>query len=121
MLPEVLLTLTSGPRTRICLLVSGVMLADSMGLTLTVRAPAAVEELIVDGASVLEALRLKSSARFATVPWVMTSGCSEASCTARVTWLLGVTSGAIVLPLMMLAAGTVIPPAPLSMTMVAPL
>src|SRR5579863_8586789 len=76
---EVLVTLTSGPRTRIILVTSGVRLATSTGLTVTMTALAMVEEVMVDGATVFEALRLKSSARCATVPLVTTSGDPDGS------------------------------------------
>lgn len=84
-LPIVLLTLTSGPRTRICFVASGTKLAARTGLTVTVRLPAGVVDVGIAGLTVLDAARLKSSARFATVPGVMTSGLLGGSCSVNVT------------------------------------
>ena len=115
-LPAVALVLTSPPRTWTCLVVSVARLAVSTGLTVTVVGAA------VDGVIASDAARLKSSARFATLPWVMTSGAFDGS--VRVTVMVvgfGATSGSEVAPSMMLPAAMVTLPLPPSTTMVAAL
>jgi hypothetical protein len=66
--PAPAFTLTRPPRTRICFVASGTRLPLSTGFTVTVVG------LVADGVIALDAARLKSSARFATVPSVITSG-----------------------------------------------
>ena len=110
------MTLASAPRTSICLVLSGITLAVSVGLTVTVVGA------VSEGVIVLEAARLKSSARFAIVPWFTTSGASLGNDRVMVIWVVfGAASGRLVAPSMMLFGEIVTPVVPLSTTRVAPL
>src|ERR1700685_1633795 len=94
-------TLTSGPRTWICLVASGIRLADSVGLTHTCTAvvlevTAAGGVVTGTGTTVLVASKLKSSARLATVRGVMMNGLPVGSVSVIVS---GELSNAVPVPL----------------------